>query len=245
MFDDSTVLVAESEDRLRAFLASQLDADGLTVHVAADAAQARARAATHRPDALVIGTLERPTAAVALVREIRGSGGLAGEPVAAVPVLMFVDARDELSMLRAFDAGVDDVAGPTISYPLLRARLRVLLGLAGSRAAHGSTLRRFGVLEFDEAAREVTVRGERVELSAKEFTLLRALIAEPTRVFTKDELLRADWGFRSVGRTRTLDSHACRLRSKLAVHGDRFVVNVWGVGYRLVDTAARELRAVA
>ena len=54
-------------------------------------------------------------------------------------------------------------------------------------------------------------------------------------MFTKDELLRQVWGFRHVGTTRTLDSHACRLRRKLGVHGDRYVVNVWGVGYRLVD----------
>ena len=65
--------------------------------------------------------------------------------------------------------------------------------------------------------------------------VLRALMAEPTRVLTKEELLRDVWGFRSLGTTRTLDSHACRLRQKLSVHGDRFVINVWGVGYRLVD----------
>ena len=54
-------------------------------------------------------------------------------------------------------------------------------------------------------------------------------------MFTKEELLRDVWGFRSLGSTRTLDSHACRLRAKLRSHGDQFVVNVWGVGYRLVD----------
>ena len=76
-------------------------------------------------------------------------------------------------------------------------------------------------------------------LSQKEFALLRQLAAEPTRVFTKSELLRDVWGFRAMGATRTLDSHACRLRQKLSARGDRFVVNVWGVGYRLVDGAGR------
>jgi DNA-binding response OmpR family regulator len=95
-----------------------------------------------------------------------------------------------------------------------------------------------GDLEVDPPSREVRLRGSRVELSQKEFALLRTLAGEPTRVFTKDELLRSIWGFRSRGVTRTLDSHACRLRHKLAVHGDRFVVNVWGVGYRLVDGPA-------
>ena len=77
--------------------------------------------------------------------------------------------------------------------------------------------------------------GEPVELSKKEYALLRALAADPTRVFTREELLRGVWGFRSLGHTRTLDSHAFRLRHKLSRSGDRFVVNVWGVGYRLVD----------
>lgn len=246
MFDDSiVVVVAAADERLCAFLAAQLDADGATVHVAADVAQARARTVVYRPDALVLGALETPAGAVALVREIRGSGGFAGEPVADVAVLMLVAERDELLMLRAFEAGVDDVAVRSVAYPLLRARLRVLLGLAGRRSAQAPTVRRLGALRFDECAREVTVRGQLVELSAKEFALLRALIAEPSRVFTKQELLREVWGVRSVGTTRTLDSHACRLRAKLAVGGDRFVINVWGVGYRLVDTPARRLRAVA
>ncbi|MDX6509027.1 MAG: two-component system, OmpR family, phosphate regulon response regulator PhoB, partial [Gaiellaceae bacterium] len=64
------------------------------------------------------------------------------------------------------------------------------------------------------------------------------LLSEPSRVFTKEELLREVWGFRSLGRTRTLDSHASRLRRKLAATGlGPFVVNSWGVGYRLLDDA--------
>ena len=92
-----------------------------------------------------------------------------------------------------------------------------------------------GELEIDPPSREVRLRGGRIELSQKEFSLLRALAADPTRVFTKEELLRTVWGFRAMGSTRTLDSHACRLRQKLGREGDRFVINVWGVGYRLID----------
>lgn len=65
--------------------------------------------------------------------------------------------------------------------------------------------------------------------------LLRTLASDPTRVFSKQELLRDVWGFKSLGRTRTLDSHASRLRRKLDPEGTRFIVNVWGVGYRLVE----------
>ena len=92
-----------------------------------------------------------------------------------------------------------------------------------------------GELEIDPVSRDVRVGGRSATLSQKEFALLLALAAQPTRVFTKEELLRDVWGYRSMGRTRTLDSHACRLRHKLCGTGARYVINVWGVGYRLVD----------
>jgi len=92
-----------------------------------------------------------------------------------------------------------------------------------------------GELQIDPPSRDVRLRGRRIVLSQKEFALLRTLATEPTRVFTKEELLRNVWGFRALGSTRTLDSHACRLRQKLGRAGDRFVLNVWGVGYRLID----------
>ncbi len=81
-------------------------------------------------------------------------------------------------------------------------------------------------------------------LSAKEFELLAWLAADPHRVFTKEELLREVWGYRALGRTRTLESHASRLRKKLRVDGeDSFVVNVWGVGLPAARVAARQASA--
>ena len=69
-----------------------------------------------------------------------------------------------------------------------------------------------------------------MELSAIEYRLLCHLAGEPTRVFTREELLRDVWGYQAAGRTRTLDSHACRLRAKLSCDTHRLVINVWGVG---------------
>ncbi|MGB2953111.1 MAG: winged helix-turn-helix domain-containing protein, partial [Gaiellaceae bacterium] len=83
-----------------------------------------------------------------------------------------------------------------------------------------------------------------VLLAAKEYELLLKLASDPQRVFTKEELLRDVWGFRSLGRTRTLDSHASRLRRKLGQAGaDACVLNVWGVGYRLLDGASASGRS--
>ena len=92
-----------------------------------------------------------------------------------------------------------------------------------------------GEIFIDPSRRQVRVGDRPVELANKEYSLLCALAAEPERVFTKEELLRDVWGFRSMGRTRTLDSHASRLRRKLDPENGRFVINVWGVGYRLID----------
>ena len=145
----------------------------------------------------------------------------------------------ELDRVRGFDRGADDYVCKPFSYPELRGRVAALLRRADRARSRGGL--RVGALEVDPPSREVRLHGDRVELSQKEFALLRALIGEPTRVFTKDELLRTIWGYRSIGATRTLDSHACRLRRKLGLHGDRFVVNVWGVGYRLLDAPATPL----
>jgi DNA-binding response OmpR family regulator len=119
------------------------------------------------------------------------------------------------------------------SYSEVRARIEALLRRANLRPGQGKL--RVGDLQIDPPSRDVRLRGKRIGLSQQEFALLRTLATEPTRVFTKEELLRNVWGFRALGSTRTLDSHACRLRQKLGREGDRFVLNVWGVGYRLID----------
>jgi DNA-binding response OmpR family regulator len=91
-----------------------------------------------------------------------------------------------------------------------------------------------GDLSINPTTREVRLGDEVLSLSVKEFALLHTLARQPTRVFSKGELLRDVWGYRSLGATRTVDAHACRLRKKLG--GPRWVVSVRGVGYRLVES---------
>jgi len=88
------------------------------------------------------------------------------------------------------------------------------------------------LLEIDRAAREVLVSGREVALTRLEFALLEALAERPCAIVTKERLLRDVWGYRTLGRTRTIDAHACRLRQKLS--DERLIHNVRGVGYRLV-----------
>lgn len=93
---------------------------------------------------------------------------------------------------------------------------------------------RAGTIEINEVEHSVKVAGKPLRLSMKEFALLKVLASEPTRVFSKEELLAEVWGFRSTGHTRTLEAHCSRLRRKLDPEHGQYVVNCWGVGYRLV-----------
>ena len=149
-----------------------------------------------------------------------------------MPVIVIGASVSELDMLRAFDAGADDFVASSIRYLELRARMRALLRRAELMSAPTDRLT-VGSLEIDMRGYAVSLHALPVQLRRLEFELLAHLASDPERVFAKQELLRAVWGYRSNGSTRTVDSHASRLRRKLEEHGGRWVINVWGVGYRL------------
>jgi DNA-binding response OmpR family regulator len=231
--DASTILLVEDDPSTRTFLADNLLADGYDV-LAADCARDGLRLLESKyPDLAIVDVGLPDGSGLELVERVRAADGVASRIDPATPLVVLSGRCGELDRLRGFERGADDYVVKPFSYGELRARVAALLRRTQRRPGMGRL--RVGTLELDPPSREVLIRGEQVELSQKEFALLRALAAEPTRVFTKEELLRGVWGFRSLGATRTLDSHACRLRAKLGRHGDRYVINVWGVGYRLVD----------
>ena len=150
------------------------------------------------------------------------------------PVIVLGPAEAEADeRVRAFRRGCDDYLARPFHYDELVERMRAVLRRAGGVPAARITA---GPLTIDRRARLVTAHGTRVELALKEYELLLHLAIEPERVFTKDELLRDVWGYRTRSRTRTLDAHASRLRRKLRVAAPdaQLVENQWGVGYRLL-----------
>ena len=149
-----------------------------------------------------------------LLDAVRGGEGLAGEIDPDTPMIVLTSRADELARVRVFERGGDDVVAKPFSYPELRGRIRALLRRAHQRPP--ARVSRAGALTVNHLTREVRVGERPVELAAKEYELLQTLIADPTRVFTREELLREVWGLNVQARTRTLDSHAFRLRKKLA-----------------------------
>jgi DNA-binding response OmpR family regulator len=228
-----TVLVVEDDQLTRTFLADNLAADGYEPLEAETARQAEHLMQSAFPDLAIIDLGLPDLDGLELIRQVRETDRVAARIDPDLPLLVLTGRSGELDRLRAFDRGCDDYMTQPFSYTELHARVAALLRRSQRRPGAGRA--RFGALELDPVARQVWLHGEPLHLSKKEYALLRALAAEPTRVYTREELLRGVWGFRTLGATRTLDSHACRLRRKLNARGDSFLINVWGVGYRLVD----------
>lgn len=229
----ATILIVEDHRATRTFLADNLVADGYEILEAETAVDAQRLMETRFPDLAIVDLGLPDRDGLELLREVREADRVANRLDPDLPLLVLTGRAGELDRLRGFERGCDDYLVKPFSYPELHARLIALLRRTRRRPGTGRI--RIGSLELDPLARQVWLEGQLVELSKKEFALLRALAGDPTRVFTREELLRGVWGFRTLGTTRTLDSHASRLRKKLDVGGARFVVNVWGVGYRLVD----------
>ena len=230
--DPVAILVVEDDAATRTFLADNLTADGYALLTAGCVRDAVRALEYHRVDLAVLDVGLPDDSGLELVRRVRAADG-SGRIDPELPLLMLSGSGTDYDRIRGFERGLDDYVVKPFAYNELRLRIAAVLRRSQARVQRG--LLRVGELEIDPAGRVTRLRGHRVELAAKEFALLRTLASSPTRVFTKEELLRDVWGFRARGSTRTLDSHACRLRSKLRADGDHFVVNVWGVGYRLVD----------
>jgi len=227
------LLIVEDDEATRSFLTSNLVADGFQV-ACASAAGEGIRAIEVRHPALVLLDLGLEDGdGLTLLDRVRSADGLASRIDPELPVIVMTGRGGEADRVRGFTRGADDYIVKPFPYGELLGRVRAVLRRANGRPQRG--VLRVGGLSVDPSTRAVALDGEPVHLSAKEFALLHALAADPTRVLSKTELLRDVWGYVSIGRTRTVDAHACRLRRKLSGSGRAWIVNVRGVGYKLTE----------
>jgi DNA-binding response OmpR family regulator len=228
----ATVVVCEDDEPTLELLCDHLTADCFTPLPAPSASDALRLCQYKQPDLLLLDLVLPDAGGLDVLREIRESDGVAARFDPELPVIVLSGRGSGEDRVRGFETGADDYVVKPFHYPELLARIKSVLR---RRSVRREGPCRVGEIVIDPARRVVRVGPRAVDLSNKEFALLRQLASDPTRVFTKEELLRDVWGFRSLGRTRTLDSHASRLRRKLDPDHCRFVVNCWGVGYRLID----------
>jgi DNA-binding response OmpR family regulator len=229
-----TVVVCEDDQTTLELLCDHLAADRFRPLPAPCASDALRFCHFNQPDLLLLDLVLPDAPGLDVLREIRECDGVSARFDPELPVIVLSGRSSDADRVRGLNEGADGYLVKPFHYPELHALIAAVLR---RRVGPKRGPLRVGELIVDPVTREVRVGERRVELANKEFALLRALASEPTRVFTKQELLRDVWGFKSLGRTRTLDSHASRLRRKLEEGGDgaRFVLNVWGVGYRLVE----------
>jgi DNA-binding response OmpR family regulator len=227
------ILVVEHDSEIGQPIVDQLTADGYEARLGHTAEHARTLARMCRPGLAILGDLERRLGSLDLLREIRGADRREDSWPTDLPVIVVSSRAGELDLLRAFEAGADDfLVEPVARYLELRARVRAVLRRAERPC---SRTERIGALVIEHGARAVSVHGYPVRLRRLEYELLLHLARDPGRVFAKQELMRAVWGYATPGSTRTLDSHASRLRRKLNADSEEcWVVNVRGVGYRLI-----------
>jgi DNA-binding response OmpR family regulator len=228
----ASVLIVEADQRVLSERAEQLLMDGYQVDAVGTFEAARIKLAD-RPDALVLANAGSGPETIALLRQLRAGEIARADP--ALPVLA-LGADDDSAAVRYYRAGAD-LALPSTSSPLL-----VAAGLESLARRTGSEQRRqvvrVGSLTVDCDARTAEVEQRAVKLTRLEFDLLQTLASQPRRTFTRAELTREVWGYdpRATGPSRTIDSHAYRLRHKLEQAGTREMVQtVRGVGWRLTQ----------
>lgn len=230
---ERSVLVIEDDDATSAFLADNLAADGFLVATASAAGEGLRAIEVRKPDLVVLDLILADGNGLRVLDRVRSADGLASRIDPELPVIVLSGRSSDADRVRGFARGADDYVVKPFSYGELLARIRSLLRRTDRRPLRG--IMRVGDLTIDPQTRAVRLGGHPVHLSAKEFALLQALATDPTKVCGKADLLRDVWGYVSIGNSRTLDAHACRLRKKLSSSPRRFVLNVRGVGYRLTE----------
>jgi len=226
-----SVLIVEGDDHALRARGDELLLDGYDVLAARTEHQAKNKLAESRPDALVLGALDSPAPSLALLRELRAGEISRADP--RLPVLA-IGADTDPTAVRYYQAGAD-IALPSTASPLL---IKGALDALAARAADEQQRRRVlrcGGLSVDCDARVASIDATPVALTRLEFDLLQTLAGQPQRTFTKAQLTQDVWGYDpAAGVSRTVDSHAARLRTTLRAAGpDPLVQTVRGVGYRL------------
>ncbi|MBG0816466.1 response regulator transcription factor [Planomonospora sp. ID82291] len=225
------LLLVEDDARVRSALTRALSGHGHAVTSVGAGMAGLTRALEDRPDLVVLDLGLPDLDGCEVLRMLRA--------VSAVPVIVATARDAEPEIVRALDAGADDYVVKPFGAAQLDARIRAVLRRGRAAGAEAAPVRVGGLL-IEEAGREAFLDGVRLELTPREFDLLRYLAARPGQVVSKRELLAEVWRMAYGGGDKTVDVHLSWLRRKLgeSAHRPRYLQTVHGVGVKLVDPGA-------
>ena len=226
------ILVVDDEPNIREVVGQYLRRDGYAVVAAADGEEALSLYRRERPDLVVLDLMLPRLSGLEVCRRL-----LEAEPAERrVPLIMLTARGEEEDRIVGLGLGADDYVVKPFAPRELVARVGAVLRRTGEDTYSGTTERSltFDGLQIDSGTREVMVRGAPATLTAREFDLLHHLASHPKRVFTRDQLMEAVWGYTFAAETSTVTVHMRRLREKIEADPaqPRYLQTVWGVGYR-------------
>jgi DNA-binding response OmpR family regulator len=223
-----TILVVDDEPRIVDLARDYLEHAGFRVIAASDGSQALESARRDRPDLVVLDLGLPGLDGLDVTKALRAEG--------SIPIVMVTARDDELDKLLGLELGADDYLTKPFSPRELVARVKAVLRRT-DRPIEASDVVRIGELTLDVPRMRTEVAGRNVELTPTEFTLLATLARQPGRIFTRSQLLDALHGVAFESYERAIDSHIKNLRRKLEPdpRRPRYVLTVYGVGYRLAD----------
>ncbi|HYE66168.1 MAG TPA: response regulator transcription factor [Pyrinomonadaceae bacterium] len=230
----TSLLVVEDDENISTAISEYFSRAGYSVKTAEDGL-AGVQAALHdHPDAVVLDLMLPKMDGLAVCRELR-------EKAPYIPILMLTAKDDVVDKVLGLEMGADDYITKPFSLRELEARIKSVLrrvrtsGSTDGAGEEAPIVR--GKLRIDPSKREVMVGERQVELTPKEFDLLRLFASNPGRVFPRKYLLEKIWDYSYEGYDRTIDSHINRLRAKIEENPEnpQMVLTVWGIGYKFSD----------
>ncbi len=220
------ILIADDNKQITSILKEYANKEGYETLVAADGEQAIALFESGNPDLLLLDVMMPKLDGFQVCRHIRGKSN--------VPIIMVTARGEDFEKIMGLDIGADDYIIKPFSPGEVMARVRAILRRVEPSGGLGNNVLTFGSLEIDSDTFTAQVGQKPVLLTKKEFELLRFLAENQGKVFSRDKLLDALWGYEYYGDGRTVDSHIKRLRAKLDAvpHEGWDIKTIWGVGYK-------------
>ncbi len=223
------ILIVEDEPDMVMGLRDNFEFEGYEVITASDGAAGLERAREHKPDLVVLDIMLPKLSGLEVCKTLRTEGF-------EMPILMLTARGQEIDKVVGLELGADDYVTKPFSIREVLARVRAILRRTEGKAKRLSKYR-FGEVDLDFEVYRASRAGEALDLSPREFELLRYLIERKGDTVTRDQLLQDVWGYDDYPSTRTVDTHIAKLRAKIGDSGTepRYILTIHGSGYKFVD----------